>query len=74
MKTALITARIPLLVSLFVVCLCCSCERPKSASEHNAVKDFVNVPKDKARDVKSKLESAQNKEADEADKLLDADE
>ena len=51
-----------------------ACERPKSASEHNAVKDYVNVPKEKANDVKDKLEAAQDKESDEARKLLDADE
>lgn len=33
----------------------------KTEVEHNVIKDYVNVPKQKARDARDKVESAQQK-------------
>jgi len=59
---------------LFLLALCCGCERPKSAGEHNVIKEYVNTPKEKATDVKDKLEAVQSSAAENAKEILDDEE
>ncbi len=65
-------AKVLFLVS--TVILFSGCERPKSAAEHNAVKDFVNEPKEQARDVKERMEAAQSSQSAQAEKLFQDEE
>ncbi len=43
----------------------------QSATEGNVLKEYIEVPKDKAKDVKHQLENVQNQRDAEAKKLLD---
>lgn len=51
-----VSVLLPVLLSLAFFS---GCERPKSAGEQNVIKEYVNTPKERAVDVKNKLESAQ---------------
>jgi hypothetical protein len=66
-------------LSFFLVALsCCSafaaCQSGAAQKEDNAFKEYVNEPKRRANDVKDVLEHAQNKEQEQARRLLGDDE
>jgi hypothetical protein len=48
----------------------CDVKPSERKPKHNVIKEYVNTPRDKAKDVKNRLESTQNK-VNEQSKELD---
>ena len=57
---------------LIVLVSAAGCERPKTTG-NNAFKEYVSHPKQQARDVRDKLEGAQDRAAEEARRAMSDD-